>query len=290
MILEAPYHRGFIFCKFLCQFNQGRKSFFVMTYYQVLGLPVNASMSEIKRAYRKLAVVYHPDKNSDPKAEEIFKSINEAYEVLSDPDKKRGYDYLLRNPALLNPPEPQPAHRDPAYRPTRPRTSGKSEKQRLREMMTRFLPYTEKVSMICFVISLTFLIDYSWPGKISEEKVEKIGKGTTNTRDERILWKIETNSGNTFHLAGNYTQFYSVGEAIKVKRSAFFSIPIFVTSHGQTQKLGMSIYGNFIFAPAALLVVSALGVWARKNIDYGFNLGVSSFMVLLLLIFIMIII
>ena len=61
-------------------------------YYEVLGLSKGASDDEIKRAYRKMAKKYHPDVNKDPGAEESFKEVNEAYEVLSDPQKKATYD------------------------------------------------------------------------------------------------------------------------------------------------------------------------------------------------------
>lgn len=63
-------------------------------YYKILGVPENASEPEIKKAYRKLAIEYHPDHNQDDtrKAEEKFKEITEAYGVLMDPLKRREYD------------------------------------------------------------------------------------------------------------------------------------------------------------------------------------------------------
>jgi molecular chaperone DnaJ len=62
-------------------------------YYDVLGVARNAGDDEVKRAYRKLAVKFHPDKNpDDPQAEEKFKELGEAYDVLIDPDKRAAYD------------------------------------------------------------------------------------------------------------------------------------------------------------------------------------------------------
>src|SRR4030043_1293587 len=61
-------------------------------FYEILGVPKKATEGEIKRAYRKLALEWHPDRNKDPKATDKFKEINKAYEVLSDPKKKEIYD------------------------------------------------------------------------------------------------------------------------------------------------------------------------------------------------------
>ena len=66
-------------------------------YYEVLGVPRDADQDAIRRAYRKLARKYHPDLNSDGDAEDRFKELGEAYEVLSDPDKRERYDRLGAN-------------------------------------------------------------------------------------------------------------------------------------------------------------------------------------------------
>jgi curved DNA-binding protein CbpA len=59
-------------------------------YYKILGVSENATQDEIKQAYKKLAMKYHPDRNpGDKQAEEKFKEINEAYSVLSDPEKRK---------------------------------------------------------------------------------------------------------------------------------------------------------------------------------------------------------
>src|SRR5713226_5673040 len=61
-------------------------------FYDVLGVARGASDAEIKRAFRKLAQLWHPDVSEDPAADARFKEINEAYQVLSDPQKRQAYD------------------------------------------------------------------------------------------------------------------------------------------------------------------------------------------------------
>lgn len=72
-------------------------------YYKVLGIQKGASEEEIKKAYRKQALRYHPDKNKSPGAEEKFKEIAEAYDVLSDSKKKDIYDRFGEEGMFLKP-------------------------------------------------------------------------------------------------------------------------------------------------------------------------------------------
>jgi molecular chaperone DnaJ len=72
-------------------------------FYEVLGVTKTATAADIKRAYRKLALEWHPDRNKSPNAHEKFKEINEAYEVLSDSKKKEMYDQYGHNVPGQNP-------------------------------------------------------------------------------------------------------------------------------------------------------------------------------------------
>ena len=66
-------------------------------YYKIMGVERKASQDEIKRAYRKLARKYHPDVSKIADAEDRFKEVGEAYEVLKDPEKRAAYDQLGAN-------------------------------------------------------------------------------------------------------------------------------------------------------------------------------------------------
>ena len=74
-----------------------QREWFEKDYYEVLGVPSTATEKDLTRAYRKLAKQYHPDANpGDSAAEERFKQINEAYQVLSDPQRRQTYDMFGR--------------------------------------------------------------------------------------------------------------------------------------------------------------------------------------------------
>lgn len=72
-----------------------------MNLYAVLGAEPGASADEIRRAYRQAALLWHPDRNPDPQAADVFHAVQEAYECLRDPDRRRSYDVALAAPTRL---------------------------------------------------------------------------------------------------------------------------------------------------------------------------------------------
>jgi plasmid stabilization system protein ParE len=251
-----------------------------MTYYDILGVSRSANESDIKRAYRKLAIVYHPDKNPDPTAEQFFKLINEAYEVLGDPPKRARYDIELMEPiaAFRTSPPPPPRHRDPAYRPRRTRPRRKSDSEQLRDLMAHYLPYTVRISMLCFGLCVLLAIDFAWPRKVDTEKIEYVTQRRDYSRAGSVTWwVIHTTNGHAIAIPYELSNHFMPDDRVVIHRSQFFRIPVRIDARRITHPLGSNIYGHFIFAPIALLIVSGLGVLARRDVDYGFNLGVASF-------------
>lgn len=262
-----------------------------MTYYDILGVTRSATASDIKRAYRRLAVVYHPDKNPDPAAEQLFKLINEAYEVLGDPPKRTRYDRELTEPAqIIQAPPPPPRHRDPAYRPRRARPRRKTDSERLRDMMASYLPYTARISMVCFGLCLLLAIDYVWPRRHVAETIEY----TTQRRDYQrtgsiTWWVIHTTGNHTIDIPYERSNNFMPGDNVVIHQSMFFRIPVQIDAQRASLALASNIYGHFIFAPIALMIVSGLGVLARRDVDYGFNLGVATFVLFIFFIAIILI-
>lgn len=104
------------------------------TYYDLLGVTRDADDAALRSAYRQLVLKYHPDRNPDPRATETFLRVNEAYEALRDPERRRRYDAILDRqsapPSSAKPPGPKakatepkrPAPRAPGEAPSPPRT------------------------------------------------------------------------------------------------------------------------------------------------------------------------
>jgi len=250
-------------------------------YYKILGVRSTAHEADIKRAFRQLAVRYHPDKNPDPSAELLFKEINEAYTILSDPQKRAGYDWKRQKPLSdLEPARPQ--HRDPAY--NRPRPKGpvrKSERQRMVETMSRYQPAINRITVICFLISIIMLVDYLLPNRISEEKITETYYHTTQAGRYSATWHdIITSGGKKIEVSFELAEYFQAEDNIVVISSFLFGVHRSIEANGKFVSLRKSIYGNFVFAPAALLLISFMALMFRKDVEKSFNYGIVTIVIL----------
>jgi hypothetical protein len=121
-------------------------------YYAILGVPRHVTPEQIKEAYWSLAKEYHPDKNPSPEAEERFKLINEAYQVLSDPAKRAEYDALYD--MMMS-----KASAPTALEARGPRVAGYGFRLRIQEALVRYLfdPVPKLIAALFALVSvLTF--------------------------------------------------------------------------------------------------------------------------------------
>ncbi len=250
-------------------------------YYFILGLNIYAKEEEIKQAYRKLALQYHPDKNSSPQAESIFKEVNEAYEVLGDPLRKGIYDQMLLGVVTEEQPVTQ-KHRDPRYRPqpAATRVRRPSKKDELIALMASHLKYALMASRIALLFSVVLIADYSLE---KEKKDVMITNFNVITGKYGRTYKYELNDGGTVNV-DQATNRKIKSAAIYIYKSKMFSIPCEIedkTNHSR-MPVDLSIYGNFVFAPFVLLITSLLGTFYWKGVEFRFNLGVVNFLLILL--------
>ncbi len=251
-------------------------------YYFILGLNIYASETEIKHAYRKLALQFHPDRNPSGEAETIFKEINEAYEILGDSERKTSYDLLLRGVSPAAPVNSRP-HRDPGYRPRPPGSfSRKSQKQELLEVMQDYLKYALIISRVALVFSILLAVDFLLPQK--EEAREVL---FTSYREEyRSGRSMQLNLQNdvVISLSHKDASKFEQGTKIVVHRSSVFDVPMFIENESNhfIAKVPVSIYGNFIFCPLVMIITSMFGSFYKKGIEFRFNLGVVNLLLMLL--------
>lgn len=233
-------------------------------YYSILGVSMSATADTIKRAYRKLALQYHPDKNSNPAVEQYFKEINEAYDVVGDPQKRFEYDQRLANPLMTaNAYAPsETTHRDPAYR-YKTATNFVRKPNAQFELMKNSLSFMNKLAWSGCIVLILIAFDIFLPPILQETTIKKFRSTYFRTYSQD---HIVIESGESFRINTEARSLLNQGDAIILVRSPLFkklkrlqNKPITVTVTNLA-----TLYGNFKFVPLLLLITSILGVVIKK--------------------------
>ena len=245
-------------------------------YYALIRVPRTASDADIKQAYRRLAILLHPDKNPHPDAPLAFQEVNEAYEVLGDAIKRTLYDQMLANEGGEEM-VAAPRHRDPAYRkkPTgyKPAPRGPSAGYLV---MMKLMPYTNWVSGTALLISFLVWLDYALPRKQTDEVIVEWHR--TLTHHEMI-----TDKGHTFHLLYPQNLKFLREPELHIYTSQIFSFLDRIETRSGSHTLSNlpSVYRNFIFGPIILLGLGLISQLLPKG-ETKFNMAIATIILLLL--------
>lgn len=246
-------------------------------YYSILRVSRSADIQTIKRSYRLLVQKYHPDINPDPKAAELIREINEAYDVLSDSLKKREYDFRFINPTYQAPVSQQAPHRDARYR--KPYRPVKRENHQL-ELIKSYVHLTEKVSWAGCFICFFLLVDFCLPHRVVKDTVRGLytsGLGRTSSH------VVKSESGQQIKIGFEDLRTMERGSQIEITQAAITSIAIKIyvpeKSHDITSMA--TLYRTYLFVPLLLLVTSGLGLLIRNSVELQFNVGIINFILLI---------
>jgi hypothetical protein len=255
-------------------------------YYQILNVTRGASELEIKRSYRRLAVQYHPDKNPDPSAEEQFKEISEAFEILSDPGKKALYDsrFVSALEGLFET-QQQPKHRDPAYRRKRPPVRNTVHRTTTAELMSEYIRYFRIFCWLGFFIITLFFLDYVIPYSTVNEDIREIYVVRGGRNNVVLYIVIETFSNREIKMYDGAGNFYGETNLLAVY-TKIFATPMQVSSVDGSRVVELGhVYGPLIFLPVVLWVTSLLGIIFSERIEFCFNLSVVSGILLVIVLY-----
>jgi hypothetical protein len=231
-----------------------------------------ASDAEIKKAFRKLATQYHPDKNPSRDAEEIFKEINEAYEVLSNPASRLEYDQRISGPTFYTYQQARPQYR--TYH-------GPSERAMLQNSLLR---YSRLLFYFGCLWCSVLVVDYTMPADHLEGKVTTDMSKNTLFRLHTPKKLLTTDIGRSFDVTPQEMRHFPFESKVHIYRSPLLSAVIRVENHNGSfvvNNLG-SIYRNFSFAPIILFLGCVIGLVIKKGIEFHVNLGIVVFLLMIL--------
>lgn len=247
-------------------------------YYQILRISRQASSYEIKRAYRQLAVLFHPDKNKSKEAIRLFQEINEAHEVLSDSLKRATYDAIISGSHQTQDSPQQTWHRDPAYRRRQqgyqPPKQGPSETLLMMLHMLRFL---RTASLIGITWCAVLVIDYWLPFRISKEHALPDGNRQRSWQLRRQPDVLVTEKGHQFPIPNGAVQFFPTGSEVEVVSSRMLNLLVRVEAQDDRYIIDSlaTIYSNFMIVPIILFLVSAAGLLVKQGIEFRFNILIA---------------
>ena len=251
-----------------------------MTHYQALELSADATADDIRRAYRRLVLLTHPDRTPDPAAHARYLIVNAAYETLSDPGRRQAYDNGLRAPTAVPTTASSPGKaRDPYRRSAAAPRSTAATNHAAGSYQGIYLRYAGMGRLVCqllLVFSLLLGIDRTWVLTFPRERVLSC---TFYSRSKGMSFCVSVTPNANFRVC------VKEAEVLGLRRTALFEQVLsygYLTADGKVdfeEHQVDSIHGNLgsVFL-LAMLATAAVGAWpgpaARRQVDCAVTGGI----------------
>lgn len=239
-------------------------------YYQVFGLTESATKAEVKRAYRKLAMKYHPDRNDDPKAHKLFLDLTEAYQIIID-EKPRP------SQTIVNPKRAEKTQEDrikeAQERLRRQAERIKNEQQLFIHKLTTGwkFKFFKKMAIVSAVLACILLIEPLLPSRFNKDQVVSYSKSYRGLVQKEVRM-IKTASNQKFFLAEPDPNMLYLYPEIVLESSIWMRNPVRVWYRGHyaftSYHVDFSITNLYPIIPFLLLIPFYTWKYSKRN--YGF--------------------
>lgn len=257
-------------------------------YYNVLHLSSTASSEEIKKAYRKLALQFHPDKNPSPQAKAVFQEINEAYDVLSDPIKKNNYDFRLNQ--SFQPKTTYSGEKSNTESHRSFRKSADKQKFKNKDPYKNYAIKGKFFSSFVFFFCLILCIDYVISQRFDNTIVEDISsyEAKTSNYTDHYNHEIQTSKVD-FNFNSESANTITPYDTINVDITPIFGIV--KSCHPASDENVNYADGYSIYYPFTFLILLAMGasfaaLFVKSN-ETGFSLSILSMILFIIVQFLL---
>jgi DnaJ-like protein len=271
-------------------------------YYAILEVKPEANLAEIQKSYHKLAFKYHPDKSDYSKSRELFSAINEAYSVLSNPEKKKKYDLLRsggggENKGIFGPTQGKTFYQHSVINPESKKYQDRNvsfKPHRERGLVLPYLKYTRQIVRIGAIISIVFLLDFILPERVTKENIIQIQETFLElSNGKRIMNDIDiihTKEGSQLMVSALHQPRLLNLDEINVCRTFIFSrfYKITISDWPYVIEARKTYHKLLLFIVVVLSVICGIGVFRKSGPEMEFSFGVAAaFLMLVCFVFLL---
>ena len=238
-------------------------------YYKILGLPSSSTEKEVKKQYRILVMKYHPDRNSDPKAQELFIRITEAYDIIQGNSSTPKEAVQTNKTAADKKKEGEERMKKARERFKQQEINEKLANIRFFQALTHGKKWKrfKIISIVCSVLALLLIVDQFLPHHTTEDELSSYSINVAKSGSGTLVGAIYTKRGDVFFINDLNHELFGETRYIEVESSWIFHNPIYIIGKQKTRlnyyTLSFTAY-NASYLLVALLLLPMFTFWYKR--------------------------